>query len=62
MVNDKKKLKNKECKFEVNVNELGMVIISCKTHGDIDSLYERAKFTCYFKFINKFERIIEKEK
>lgn len=60
MNKQKKEHKNKECIFEVNFNELGMVIICCKTHGDEDSTYNRAEKSCYSKFAVIFERIIEK--
>jgi len=53
--------KTKECIFEVNFNQLGMIIISCKTHGDSDITYDRAKSSCYFKFVKLFESIIKRE-
>ena len=43
--------KTKECIFEVNFNQLGMIIIT----------YDRAKSSCYFKFVKLFESIIKRE-
>ncbi len=60
MNNKEKKIKSKkECQFVFGFNKLGMIMFHCKTHGDIESIYNRLKAKCRSKIIKKLERIFK---
>ncbi len=58
---EKTKLK-KECQLVFGLNELGMILFRCKTHGDADAklVYKRLKTKCRNKIIKKFEEVFKR--
>lgn len=57
--NKRQRERRKECQFVFGFNKLGMIMFHCKTHGDIESVYNRLEAECRSKIIKKIEKFFK---